>query len=84
MFLFVYFFILLDLFYDCANFQVNRSISCRDLGGGGGLKGPPPPPPMDSSPQNNPMGLGLKEKLLDMNIPKQQFKKQTQIVNIDV
>ena len=28
--------------------------------------------------------LRLKEKLLDINIPKQQFKKQTQIVNIDV
>ena len=53
-FLFFTFFILLDLFYDCANFQVNRSISCRDLrGGGGGI--------LDSSPQNNPMGLGLRE-----------------------
>ena len=51
-------FILLDLFYDCANFQVIRSISCRDLGGGG--QNSPPPPPMDSSPQNNPMGLGLR------------------------
>ena len=28
---FFFFLILLDLFYDCANFQVNRSISCRDL-----------------------------------------------------
>ena len=33
-------------------------------GGGGGRRQnspppPPPPPPMDSSPQNNPMGLGL-------------------------
>ena len=37
MFLFFNIFILLDLFYDCANFEVNRSISCRDLR-------PPPPP----------------------------------------
>ena len=35
-----HFFILLDLFYDCANFRVNRSISCRDLRGG-----PNQPPP---------------------------------------
>ena len=28
--------------------------------------------------------LCLKEKLLDINIPKQQFEKQTQIINIDV
>ena len=39
---FFFFLILLDLFYDCANFQVNRSISCRDLRG---AKIPPPPPP---------------------------------------
>ena len=32
------FLILLDLFYDCANFQVKRSISCWDLRGGGGAK----------------------------------------------
>ena len=57
-FVFLYFFILLDLFYDCANFRVNRSISCRDLRGGGANQ-PPPPPPMDSSPRNNPMGIGL-------------------------
>ena len=37
---FLHFFILLDLFYDCANFRVNRSISCRDLRGG-----PNQPPP---------------------------------------
>ena len=37
-----YIFILLDLFYDCANFQVNRSISCWDLRGG--QNSPPPPP----------------------------------------
>ena len=41
---FFYIFILLDLFYDCANFQVNRSISCRDLRGGGGGQNSPPPP----------------------------------------
>ena len=54
-----HFFILLDLFYDCANFRVNRSISCRDLRGGGPNQ--PPPPPMDSSPRNNPMGIGLRK-----------------------
>ena len=42
-FFFFSFFILLDLFYDCANFRVNRSISCRDLRGG--AKSAPPPPP---------------------------------------
>ena len=31
-----------------------------------------------------PQILRLKEKLLDINIPKQQFEKQTQINNIDV
>ena len=30
-------------------------------GGGGGGQISPPPPPMDSSPRNNPMGIGLKE-----------------------
>ena len=44
-FFFLHCFILLDLFYDCANFRVNRSISCRDLRGGGGAKSAPPPPP---------------------------------------
>ena len=38
----LHFLILLDLFYDCANFRVNRSISCRDLRGG--QISPPPPP----------------------------------------
>ena len=56
----LHFFILLDLFYDCANFRVNRSISCRDLRGGGQIS----PPPMDSSPRNNPMGIGLKVKIM--------------------
>ena len=41
-FFFFHFFILLDLFYDCANFRVNRSISCRDLRGGGQISPPPP------------------------------------------
>ena len=58
------------MFYDCTNFQVNRSISSRDLrgGGGGGQNAPPPPPPMDSSPQNNPMGLGLKKNWTLMSV----------------
>ena len=48
----------LTCFYDCANFQVNRSIRPRSEGG---QNSPPPPPhPMDSSPQNNPMALGLR------------------------
>ena len=69
----LFFYILLDLFYDCANFRVNRSISCRDFfffffwGG----KQPPPPPPMDSSPQNNPIGLGL----IAMHKMEENFKK---------
>ena len=44
-FFFFHFVILLDLFYDCANFRVNRSISCRDLRGGGPNQPPPPHPP---------------------------------------
>ena len=36
-------------------------------GGGGGKQ---PPPPMDSSPQNNPMGLGLKQQFLIPEIQK--------------
>ena len=38
-------------------FSSQSSISCRDLRGGGPNQ--PPPPPMDSSPRNNPMGIGL-------------------------
>ena len=66
-FFFLNFFILLDLFYDCANFRVNRSISCRDLRGG---QISPPPPPMDSSPRNNPMGIGLKQAIGPFSLQK--------------
>lgn len=53
-FFFLHILILLDLFYVCANFQVDRSIRCRDLRGG-----PKRPPLMDSSDQNNPMGNSM-------------------------
>ena len=70
-FFFLHFFILLYLFYDCANFRVNRSISCRDLRGGGQIS--PPPPPMDSSPRNNPMGIGLKTLFNIVEAPFEKF-----------
>ena len=49
------FFILLDLFYDCANFKSIGPLVAEIWGGVGPKQPPPPPPPMDSSPQNNPM-----------------------------
>ena len=38
-----------------------------EIWGGGGQNSPPPSPPMDSSPQNNPMGLGLMPLRLSAN-----------------
>ena len=56
-FLFIFIFILLDLFTTVPIFKSIGPLVAEIWGGG--AKTAPPPPPMDSSPQNNPMGLGL-------------------------
>ena len=53
-----------------------------EIWGGGGAKmpPPPPPPPMDSSPQNNPMGLGLRK----LNCDLQDGQKQVFTIILEI
>ena len=57
-FLFIYFLFYLTCFTTVPIFKSIGPLVAEIWGGGGGQNGPPPP--MDSSPQNNPLGLGLK------------------------